>query len=132
MTDTEIEKTTVTTAIGKKIPMTPDYTNSLSIDYDRRISDGAKLLTNLEWQLTGPMWFDIYNSPQTGREEFSLVNARLAIEMEHGDNTWQAAAWARNLLDKHYNIYSAPVPPIANFSYRAAPRSYGLDLTYRF
>jgi iron complex outermembrane receptor protein len=78
------------------------------------------------------MWFDVYNSAGTEREGFSLVNARFALEAARGDGSWQVAVWGRNLLDKHYNVYGAPVPPIANFSYRAAPRTYGLDLMYKF
>lgn len=131
-TDTEIRQTTVATALGKKIPMTPDYTNSLGLDFDTPFGPALTLQSRLEWQLVGPMWFDVYNSANTGRDSFSLVNARLALEAQRGSGSWQVSAWARNLLDKHYNVYSAPVPPIANFSYRAAPRMYGVDVTYKF
>lgn len=131
-TDTEIKRTALAAALGKQIPGSPDYTNSFGIDHDWTISEQLALRSHVEWQLTGPMWFDVYNTAGTERDQFSLVNARFAFEREGANGTWQVAAWARNLLDELYNVYSAPVPPIANFSYRAAPRMYGVDLVYRF
>jgi iron complex outermembrane receptor protein len=131
-TDTEIKKTTLSTALGKKIPGTPDYTNTFSIDYDTPLTSDLVMLAHLDWQQIGPMWFDVYNTPLTRRDSFGLLNLRLAVEGSHKNNNWQLAAWAKNLNDKRYTIYSAPVLPIANFSYRAASRSYGIDVIYRF
>jgi iron complex outermembrane receptor protein len=132
ITDTKIKETSLAAALGKKIPGTPDYTNTLSIDYDRQVAYGMTLLSHLDWQQIGPMWFDVYNTNLTQRDAFGLVNARVALEKETGSGTWQLAGWVMNLNDKEYNVYSAPVPPFANFSYRAAPRSYGVDLIYKF
>lgn len=131
-TDTEIEESQLPAAIGKEIPGTPDYTNTFNVDFDVPISAALTLVAHANWQRIGSMWFDVYNTPQTERDRLDLLNARIALVGAHGDNAWEIAAWGRNLTDEYYNVYSAPVPPIANFSYRAAPRSYGIDLIYRF
>lgn len=132
LTDTKIRRTELASALGKKIPGTPDFTNSLSLDYSRPLPAALTLLSHLEWQEKGRTWFDVYNTAGTQRDSFSLVNMRVAIEGELKGNTWQIAAWANNLLDQHYNIYAAPVPPLANFSYRAEPRMFGVDVSYKF
>jgi len=131
-TDTEIEKSQLPTSIGKEIPVTPDYTNTFNVDLDVPMDSGLTVVTHVDWQMFGSMWFDVYNTPLTQRESLELLNARVALVGTHKENTWEVAAWGRNLTDQFYNIYSAPVLPIANFSYRAAPRSYGVDFVYRF
>ena len=56
----------------------------------------------------GPMWFDVYNSPGTGREALSLVNARLGVE--RGDRAlWSVTAWA-NKSDAISSTTSMPLP----------------------
>jgi iron complex outermembrane receptor protein len=131
-TDTEIEETVLATALGKEIPGTPDYTNTFNVDFDLPITSALTIVAHADWQRIGSMWFDVYNTPLTERDRLDLVNARIALVGTHKENTWEVAGWARNLTDELYNIYSAPVLPIANFSYRAAPRSYGVDFIYRF
>jgi iron complex outermembrane recepter protein len=131
-TDTKIQKTNLESALGKKIPGTPGWTNSLGLDYSHPLGGEISLQSRLEWNLTGPMWFDVYNTPLTQRDTLSLANARVALDRPAGHGSWQVSAWANNLFNKYYNVYSAPVPPVANFSYRGPPRMYGLDLTYRF
>ncbi len=79
------------------------------------------------------MWFDVYNTPGTGRDTFSLVNSRVAISRQRGNgDVWEVALWAKNLFNKYYNLYGAPVPGVANYTYRADPRSFGANLTYKF
>jgi iron complex outermembrane receptor protein len=132
-TDTRIRKTVLPTAVGKEVPGTPDYTNNFSIDWAAPLARNLRLQSHIEWNLIGPMWFDVYNTPGTDREKLNLANMRIALESARdGGGRWSIGAWSNNLFDKHYNVYAAPVPPIANFSYRAAPRSYGLDVTYNF
>ncbi|HLF29580.1 MAG TPA: TonB-dependent receptor [Xanthomonadales bacterium] len=131
-TDTEIEQSQLPTSIGKEIPGTPDYTNTFNVDFDVPITSGMSVVAHADWQMIGSMWFDVYNTPLTQRESLGLLNGRIALIGSHQDNTWEVGVWGRNLTDKFYNIYSAPVLPIGNFSYRAAPRSYGVDLVYRF
>jgi iron complex outermembrane receptor protein len=130
-TDTKIQRTALATALGKKVPGTPNYTNNLGVDFTHVLYHGFNLVSRLEWNQIGPMWFDVYNSPGTGREAIGLVNARLGVE-RNDRGMWSVTAWANNLTNKYYNVYAAPVPPIANFSYRAEPRMYGVDVTYKF
>jgi iron complex outermembrane receptor protein len=132
LTDTKIEKTDLESALGKKVPGTPEWTNSLGLDYSHPLAGALTLQSRVEWNVTGPMWFDVYNSPLTQRDTLSLANARVALEHPAGKGSWQLGAWANNIFNKYYNIYAAPVPPIANFSYRGNPRMYGMDVTYRF
>jgi iron complex outermembrane receptor protein len=133
LTDARIEDSSLPGVVGNRIPVTPEFTNSLSVDYDRGLPwRDLTLISHVDWQLTGPTWYDVYNTSGTARNTFSLVNARVAVEGTINGNTWQIAGWAKNLFNKYYNSYAAAVPPLANFNYRADPRSYGVDITYKF
>jgi iron complex outermembrane receptor protein len=53
----------------------------------------------------------------------NLVNLRASIE----NNLWTFAAWAKNVTDKDYNAEFSP----GGFTFRAQPRTWGVDLTRR-
>jgi iron complex outermembrane receptor protein len=74
---------------------------------------------------------DLKNAPGFTVDDVSLVGARAAFEM---DNGLTLAVWGRNLTDEEYTL--APlvlsVPASLQAAGVAAPRSYGVDLTYNF
>jgi iron complex outermembrane receptor protein len=131
LTNAKIEEAVIPSAIGNRVPLTPDYTNSLALDFDRQVGTGLNLNAYLGWRLTGTTWFDVYNTPGTQRDPFSLVDLRVALQGQRHGDTWQVAAWSKNLLNKFYDEY-ASVVGFGDFSYRAEPRQFGIDLTYKF
>ena len=60
------------------------------------------------------------------------MNARIGLETE----TWSATLWARNLFDKNYNVDGVvlvvPDVTVFNFVTKGAPRTWGLDVKFRF
>ncbi|WP_284359520.1 TonB-dependent receptor [Candidatus Phycosocius spiralis] len=124
----------VPASIGKDFPFTPDHSLVLGVQYDRSISSNLDLVTRLEWNQTGKMWFDTENTKGTERPQLDLVNARIAIS---GDN-WTASLWSRNLFDKKYNVDAVVlnVPPPAgltfNFVTKGTPRTIGAELSFKF
>jgi hypothetical protein len=56
------------------------------------------------------------------------INARIAVRNE----SWEFAAWGKNLGDESYNAEHIVLLPFLGALYRAAPRQYGLEVSYRF
>jgi iron complex outermembrane receptor protein len=63
----------------------------------------------------------------------SIVNARLSLS--GGEEQWQVAIWGRNLTDEDnvINLFGASsfVFPLYHYAL-VAPRTYGVELQYRF
>ena len=56
------------------------------------------------------------------------MNARIALQNE----AWQIAAWGKNLTDESYNAEHIVLLPFLGALYRAAPRQYGVEVSYSF
>lgn len=131
LTDARIEDSLIPTSIGKRVPLTPEYTNFLGLDFDHAAWRGLDFNAHMGWHVTGRTWFDVYNTPDTQRDPFSLVDARVALQAHRNGDVWQFALWSKNLLNKYYDEYASPLSA-GNFSYRGEPRQFGADVTYKF
>ena len=54
----------------------------------------------------------------------NLVNLRLGVDAER----WSVTAWSKNLTNTAYNAEFSP----GGFLWKALPRRYGIDMSYRF
>jgi iron complex outermembrane receptor protein len=133
LTDSEIKQNNeLPQTVGNTMPFTARYNVIAGGQYVQPLADGLDLVARLEYTRTGPLYYDTLNTPGTKREAIDLVNARLGIETEH----WSATLWARNLFDKKYNadgvVLVVPDVTVFNFVTKAAPRTWGIDVKYRF
>jgi iron complex outermembrane recepter protein len=132
-TDATIRASSLAGVAGNRVPGTPEYSNVASLDYAPTLPGGKlSLAANLNIETTGVIWFDDFNTPGTQRSPLTLLNARVALSGDRNHDKWQIALWSKNLTNKYYNSYDAPVPGVANYAFRANPRAYGADLSYRF
>jgi iron complex outermembrane recepter protein len=71
---------------------------------------------------------------QDRQDDFAVLNARLGLyDLELFDGTLDMAVWSKNLLDEEYSINNVHNLPQAGRSVMfGEPRSYGLDLIYRW
>ena len=60
----------------------------------------------------------------TSRDPIDLVNARLGLE----SGPWAFTLFAENLFDEEYNAEFSP----GGFVFKARPRRYGAEATFRF
>ena len=60
----------------------------------------------------------------TSRNPVDLVDLRLGVE----NDRWSVTAWSKNLTNEKYNAEFSP----GGFLFRALPRRYGVDFTYKF
>jgi iron complex outermembrane receptor protein len=143
-TDSEIKEehrtdgTTLPSDVGNQAPLVSEYTINLGALW--RIPLGASDWTFFirpDYQVIGPTWF--YPDNFTERDPVNLLNLRAGIETD----SWSLVAWSRNLTDEEYNAEWSPGPNFGpfpfpnpgyanNFVFKAQPRVWGVDLTYRF
>lgn len=114
--------------IGNKAPYVADHNLTLGLQLDRPVTSSLSAIGRFEFNRTGRIWFDAFNSPNTSRDPINLVNLRLGIAHER----WEIVGWSRNLLDKRYNADAVVILPVAHAVYRAQPRSFGLEGRIRF
>ena len=85
------------------------------------LGDGRSGVLRLDYQEIGRTWWDPYNV--TSRDPLSLVNLRAGVDADR----WSVTVWSKNLTNKIYNAeFSA-----GGFLWRAPPRRYGIDFTFK-
>jgi iron complex outermembrane receptor protein len=110
-------------AIGNEAPLISRYTYNLGAQYRSDIGVGdIGLLARVDYRRTGRTWWEPFNT--TSRDPIDLVDARLGVEGER----WQVVGFAENLFDEEYNAEFSP----GGFVFKARPRRYGVELSYRF
>jgi iron complex outermembrane receptor protein len=121
-TDSSIRKFPDPSVIGNEAPLISRYTLNLGAQYRHDVAPGLGLLARIDYRRIGPTWWDVQNS--TVRRPVDLVNTRLGVEA----HAWSLTAFAENLFNKKYNAEFSP----GGFVFKARPRRYGAELTYRF
>lgn len=94
---------------------------------------GLSAFVRSDFEVIGPTWF--YPDNFTKRDPVRLLNLRGGIDRK----SWSATVWAKNLTNKLYNAEWSPGPMFFpnpgytnNFVFKAMPRRWGADLSYRF
>jgi len=108
--------------IGNKPPLLTQDTVNAGAQVHEPIGGGLNGLLRLDYQMLGRTWWDPYNV--TSRDPVNLIDLRAGVEADH----WTVTAWSKNLTNKLYNAEYSP----GGFLWRAPPRRYGLDFTFKF
>lgn len=108
--------------IGNEAPLISRSTLNLGAQYNPELTADLDLLLRADYRRTGRTWWDVPNS--TVRDPIHLVNARVGVE---GGN-WGLYGFATNLFNEEYNAEFSP----GGFVFKARPRVYGVEATYRY
>jgi iron complex outermembrane receptor protein len=115
--------------VGNDRPSTSPYTWLIAAQYGVDVGGaGWRVVGRADYSRQGETEWDWANTPGAARSAFGLLNARLAVR----NDSWEVAAWGRNLTDEVYNSEHIVLLPFLGALFRAAPRQYGIDATYRF
>jgi iron complex outermembrane recepter protein len=113
---------------GNIFPYAAEYNATIGAQLDQPVTDTLKLLARGEYNLTGPIWWDVQNTPTTRRDSIGLMNVRLGLVHER----WELTAWSRDLFDKEYASEAVVLLPFLNVLYKAPGRSFGIEGKIRF
>ena len=115
--------------VGNPRPSTSPYTFLLAGQYVTPLGGaGWEFLIHADYQKQGKTTWDWADTPGAYRSAFDLINSRVAVRNE----AWEVAVWGKNLGDESYNAEHIVLLPFLGALYRAAPRQYGAEVTYRF
>ncbi|MFO6446071.1 TonB-dependent receptor [Erythrobacter sp. NE805] len=123
VTDSEIKAFPDRTVIGNEAPQISRYTINLGAQYAGPISDSLDALLRIDYRRIGKTWWEPFNT--TVRNPVDLVDARAGVTLENGVSL---TAFAENLFDETYNAEFSP----GGFVFRARPRRYGVEVSYKF
>ena len=118
----EIKEFPDPTAIGNEAPLISRYTYNLGAQFTPELSDGLNGLFRFDYRRTGRTWWEPFNT--TVRRPVDLVDARIGVS---GD-AWALTAFASNLFNEKYNAEFSP----GGFVFKARPRVYGVEASYKF
>ena len=133
-TDSEIKKSRRDpNDVGNQAPLVSEYTINLGAMMTFSLGQSLDLFIRPDFQIIGDTYF--YPDNFTVRDPVNLLNLRAGI----GTDTWTLTAWSKNLTDEDYNAEWSPGPQFFpnpgytnNFVFKAQPRVWGVDFTYRF
>jgi iron complex outermembrane recepter protein len=127
-TDSEITGMEDPSVIGNQAPLVSRTTLNLGAQYRQPIQSGLDATFRVDFHEIGRTWWEPYNT--TSRDAIPLLDARLGLDGEK----WSLTAWGKNLTDEKYNAEFSPGPIVggSGFLFRATPRRYGVEFTYKF
>lgn len=108
--------------IGNKPPLLTQDTVNAGAQVHAPIGGDIKAVARLDYQLLGRTWWDPYDV--TTRDPVNLIDLRAGLEGER----WTVTAWSKNLTNRIYNAEFST----GGFLWRALPRRYGVDFTFKF
>jgi len=113
---------------GNRLQRTPETQISAGIDYTTgagRFADALRFSVNYSWQ--SDMAWATDNIAK--EKDYGLLDARIALSPK--DAPWSVAVYGKNLTDELFrtNIISFFGEEVSQFG---APRTYGMDLSYKF
>jgi iron complex outermembrane recepter protein len=121
--------------VGNQAPLVSKYTINLGAQYHHIINSasGLEFFIRPDFQIIGDTYF--YPDNFTKRKPVNLLNLRAGF----GTDRWTFTAWSKNLGNERYNAEWSPGPQFFpspgynnNFVFKAMPRVWGADLSYRF
>ncbi|MEH6581058.1 MAG: TonB-dependent receptor [Halioglobus sp.] len=125
---------------GNEPVSAPEVNFNIAADYEIDITNNWIARLHLDGNYIGDQWFSAYNGAvvetgdysNIGQEAYWLWNAR--ITASDAAERFAVSLWAANLTDEEYDVYAINLQGGFGFNYfmEGAPRSYGLELTYRF
>ena len=108
--------------IGNKPPLLTQDTLNAGVQVHEPIGDGLNAVARLDYQMLGRTWWDPYDL--TSRDPVNLIDLRAGVEAER----WSVTVWSKDLTNKIYNAEFST----GGFLWRAPPRRFGVDFSFKF
>lgn len=114
---------------GNPLPVSPENTVMISLDYQADIAGGWKLFAGTDWTWVDDHNFDVNDDPTTAQADYWLGGVTLSIMPE--SEQWGVTAFVDNVLDEDY--YSQVTRRESELIASAADgRRFGVRFSYQF
>jgi iron complex outermembrane receptor protein len=125
---------------GNEPVSAPEVNFNSAADYEMGFSSDWVARLHLDGNFVDDQWFSAYNGgtyttgdySDIGQEAYWIWNAR--VTASDSAERFAVSVWASNLADEEYDAYAINLQGGFGFNYfmEGAPRTYGIDFTYRF
>ncbi|MEL7399137.1 MAG: TonB-dependent receptor, partial [Pseudomonadota bacterium] len=108
---------------------TPENKFNLMAEYTMPLGEMGDLVLRADYNWTDER---LQDATDTVADDYELINARATLNS--ADDSWSVAAWVMNVTDEEIaGGYAGPARAIGSeTAWTYPPRTYGVDLTYRF
>lgn len=118
--------TCIGSAKGHDTPLAPKFAGNLGASYTIPVGAEGELVLSAMYSYNDGYYFEPDN--RLKQPSFGLFNASIAYQ---ATRNWGVELWGRNLGDKvHYTYKSGSA--LGDIATPSAPRTYGIDFTYRY
>ena len=114
---------------GEDLPGSPELNANASVDWDLFSTQNGRLTLHLDATHQDET---LYAFGAGKGDSYTVFNGRLSFSAV--DERWGVSVWGRNLSDEEYYSFWADARATIGYVYShvGAPRTYGVELTYRF
>ena len=109
----------------------PEFTGNLGFEYRHSLGSSV-LLFGADASYRSDYFLDINNLDALHQDNFTLVNASVALEGQDGE--WSVSLGVKNLFDEEYITHGFDLTefPGVGLAYYGQPRTYRMQARYRF
>jgi len=122
---------------GNHVFQSPNVSANAAVDWNfAHLPEGA-LRLHVDGNFYSSQYWDPYNYRSVAQPAYALANARLSFESLKKPG-FGVGVWVKNITDKEYNTYELAELTAAqggfgeNQALAGEPRTYGIDVTYKF
>lgn len=120
----------------------PRWKANLAADWTHPLGNGLTVALRGEMTYTSALFLDGLLDPRSRQAAVTVFNGRLTLRPD--DGPWSATLWGKNLTDEAYFQRTPPQPltlfanaggtaaPDGYNGYYAEPRTWGIELSYRY
>jgi len=122
---------------GNHLIQAPDYNGSVALDWRFAHLAAGDFRLFLDANAYGKQFFDAPNTERIAQRAYGIANGRVSFASASKPG-FEAGAWIKNITNREYLAYGLaqrdPSQGGLGFDYALVgePRTYGLDVTYRF
>lgn len=117
---------------GNRLNKSPRWSGNVGAKVSHITRTGSEVSARVEWSYTDEMYYDQFNHDFALAEEYEVWNLFLSWDLpEHG---LVFRGFGKNLTDEEYisGQFTASALVGSPYAYYGAPRTYGLEVEYRY
>ena len=122
---------------GNHLIQAPDYNASIGVDWRFARIAAGDLRLMVDGNYYAKQYFDAFNTERIAQSAYGIANARVSFASS-AKRGFDAGVWVKNLTNEKYLAYglnqgNADTGLLGiDYGLVGEPRTYGLDVTYRF
>lgn len=121
----EIKEHEIQSLVGNRVPLTPEYTVGLSVQY----THDSGIFLRGEYNVVGQTFYDEEN--EHGQDAYGLLSFKLGYNAEH----FTVSAFINNALDEEYYTFmydTADMGYAYDYAAVGAPQTFGVEVSFMF